>query len=164
MKTIPLSKGMNAIVDDSDFDWLNRHKWTYHSNGYAMRSCGSSGPKKRKYIFMHRDIINPAAGISVDHRNGNRIDNRRENLRVATQSQNNANQKISARNTSGFKGVSFQKQHQKYRAQIVLNQKQKHLGYFQTAAQAASAYDTAALHYFGEFAKTNAAINQVEAA
>lgn len=89
----------------------------------------------------------------VDHENLNRSDNRWDNLREATHSQNHANQTIPANNTSGFKGVVWYKRDQCWRAQIKVNGSMLHLGYFDDAEAASEAYNSAAIKYFGEFAR-----------
>jgi hypothetical protein len=103
---------------------------------------------------MHRFLIGEA-GLYVDHRNGDGLDNRRANLRSATNSQNQANRGKSKRNKSGFKGVYFHKPAQKFLASIQFEGKLRHLGLFADPIEAAKAYDAAALEYFGQFAKTN---------
>jgi hypothetical protein len=124
-----------------------------------LHKPGARGDAK-KTILMHRVILKASERTEVDHINGNKLDNRRENLRVATKSQNLGNQKIRSTNTSGFKGVNW-KQWRKIRssgawtARISVGSKRIHLGYFSTAEEAARAYDSAAQQYFGEFAKLN---------
>lgn len=99
----------------------------------------------------------------VDHRNGNRLDNRIANLRDATRSQNCANMGLASHNTSGFNGVSFYRQTGRWQAYIRHGGRRLHLGMFATAEDAAAAYDAAAIRLKGEFARTNAMI-QAEAA
>lgn len=152
---IPLTKGFIAIVDGEDFETLNIHKWYAHmsrDNAYARRDTYING--KRGSIFMHRFLL----GISdpkmqVDHINGNTLDNRRENLRAATNQQNNRNQLgIKSNNTSGYRGVHFYKRTKQFIAYIRKeNKKKKHLGYFSTAEEAAKAFDKAAKEMYGEF-------------
>lgn len=92
----------------------------------------------------------------IDHKNGNTLDNRRENLRICTYSENNRNRKqISSNNKSGYKGVSWDKQKNKWRTCLNINKKQKHIGFFNDIIEAAKAYNEAAIKYFGEFAKLN---------
>lgn len=92
---------------------------------------------------------------SIDHANGDKSDNRLENLREATSSQNNANKCRSKNNTSGFKGVSWQSHARKFKAQIRINGRSAHLGYAATAKEAHQMYCTAAIKYFGEFARVS---------
>lgn len=93
--------------------------------------------------------------MEVDHINGNKLDNRRENLRVCKGSQNKMNRSISINNKTGFNGVYWAKQNKKFRAMIGINGKRKHIGYFNTAHSAARAYNVAARGLFGKFAKIN---------
>lgn len=109
-REIPLTKGQVALVDAEDFEWLNQWKWSVRfdkSTGcfYAQRYAYSGGVKQN--IIMARLILGLEKGDlrQADHVDtGNTLDNRRFNLRIATQSQNNANRRIGRNNTSGFKG------------------------------------------------------------
>jgi len=98
MRTIKLTQGKFAIVDDCDFEWLNQWKWHY-SAGYVVSKMGG------KNIYLHRFILQTPPKMDTDHINHNKLDNRRKNLRVATRSQNKQNTLISRANKSGFKGV-----------------------------------------------------------
>jgi hypothetical protein len=158
---IPLTKGQFAIVDAEDYEELSRFKWhsawsPFTKSFYAMRSVY---PKNGRSITeqMHRRILSLEYGDKRqgDHINHNTLDNRRNNLRVATKSENNRNSRKSLRNTSGFKGVSWHTRDKTWQANIRINRKLLHLGYFSTPQLAADAYDDAARKMFGEFAKTN---------
>jgi hypothetical protein len=155
MKTIPLSQGRVAIVDDRDFETLNRYKWYAQKIGNTLYAARHATGRHRT-IYMHRQIPGITdPGIFVDHRNGNGLDNRRQNLRLATKTENARNRPAPKNNTSGFKGVHWHKQGNAYRARIKVNGKNIHLGLFPTPTEAARAYDQAARKYFGEFARTN---------
>jgi hypothetical protein len=105
---------------------------------------------------MHREILNAPAGVFVDHKDGDGLDNRKENLRIVTSAQNQQNRrKISRKTTSKYKGVYFRRENKKYCALICCKGKRMHLGYFDNEIDAAKAYDQAAKKFFGEFARLN---------
>jgi len=159
MKRIPLTQGKEARVSDCDYGYLRRWSWYYgQQNGYAMRVSAN-----RKCILMHR-VVAARKGIigrtrEIDHRNLNKLDNQRHNLRPATTSQNRAYCKRRKNNTSGFKGVCEEKRWNRWRAYIKIDGKQRHLGTFpKTHAgkiAAARAYNKAARSLFKQFAYLN---------
>lgn len=104
---------------------------------------------------MHRLIIGAREGEYVDHINGNGLDNRRSNLRIATAMTNQQNRKLQKNNKSGYKGVSWDNTNRAWICQIRVNKRSKFLGYFKDAQEAGKAYDVAAEKYFGKFAKLN---------
>ena len=152
-KTIRLTQGKAAIVDESDFEWLNQWKWFYHNGGYAARSIWENG--KNRLLLMHRIILNPPPRMQGDHRNGNRLDNRRCNLRICTRSQQAMNSKKRSGCSSCYKGVMWAADWQKWKAKIKLDGKQRFLGHFDSEQRAARAYNVAARELFGEFARLN---------
>lgn len=157
MKTIPLTQGKVAIVDDEDFVELSKSKWYYHSSGYAVRNDYSN--RKHETLKMHRIVLKPKDGEWLDHINSDRLDNRKENLRVASPSQNAWNSRQPKNyHSSSYKGVSKHKRQNgqiAWRARISLNWKNISLGVFDTPEEAARAYDKKARELFGEFAKIN---------
>lgn len=154
MKKIKLTQGKVALVDDEDFEELNKHKWFIYSIGYAARYIRIN-KTKRKMISMHRIIMGRPAGMEVDHINHNILDNRKKNLRIVTHGQNMYNMKLSKSNTSGYKGVSWSKTAKKWSGLIQVNNKSIWLGNFKIKEDAAMAYNEAARKYHGEFAKLN---------
>jgi hypothetical protein len=151
MKLIPLTQGKSAIVDDEDFGYLNQFKWCFN-NGYAitMESRKFNNGKQRR-IYMHRVILNTPSDLEGDHVNRNRLDNRKENLRICTHKQNTQNHSILKSNTSGYRGVHFLKSKNKWRV-IIQNE---FIGYFNNKKQAAKTYNIEALKRYGEFANLN---------
>lgn len=139
---IPLSQNKYAIIDKEDFDKIKNMSWYYDSKGYA---------RNRNGIMMHRIVMQCPDKIEVDHKNHNTLDNRKENLRICTRSQNQANKQLTATNTSGFKGVSFNKKKNKFSASIRCNGKQFHLGYFSNSEEAHQEYSKKGKELFGEF-------------
>lgn len=155
MKTIPLTKGKFAMVDDWNYDWLMQRHWHLAANRYAARRDG------KKITYMHRLILNVPDGIDVDHINHNELDNREENLRMATTGENCRNQRLQKRSKTGFKGVDWVGGYYGWRARIKLFKKQRLVGRFQSKEEAARAYDEAAIRLHGEFALTNAAMGRL---
>lgn len=156
-REIPLSgqhgKGLCAVVDDEDFDALDQYTWHLASNGYVTTFTG--GRKNVKCVLMHRLIINPSGDLEVDHRNGNKLDNRRDNLRLARRGENARNLRRHKKFSSRFKGVSWNGRDQLWDAGIQCDLKAIHLGQFSSEIQAALAYNKAAIKLFGEFASLN---------
>ncbi len=152
MKTIPLTQGKVAIVDDEDYEELSKYNWSALRGGsgvyYARRK------KDKKMLIMHRIILNAKYGEMVDHINHNGLDNRKENLRICTNSQNQMNRKRNI-GVSKYKGVHWSKHSNKWRARITKNGKNAHLGLFGSEKDAARAYNKKATILFGEFALLN---------
>lgn len=143
MRKINLTKGMVALVDDVDFEWLNQWKWCMQSSGYACRFDYSEGSNPGKMILMHRLLLKPSEGLVVDHINRDKLDNRRDNLRIVSHSQNHLNSGLFKHNTSGYKGVTWDKERGKWKAQIKWNGKNKNLGLFLLPEHASAAYQEA---------------------
>lgn len=151
MKEIQLTVGKVAKVDDADFDALSLYEWRAvqdRKKWYAVRS-GPGGP-----IRMHRQILNTADAMETDHINGDGLDNQRANLRECSVAQNQRNRGKQSNNTSGFKGVVFDKRYNKWQAAITLDGKRS-LGFYDTPEEGARIYDAVARFYWGEFANTN---------
>lgn len=149
---IPLSQGKHAIIDSLDLSLVAGYRWKAVKNGSRFyASCWHRGAT----LYMHRLILPPGDGLTTDHINRDGLDNRRSNLRLATQTQQNANTRLRSDNTSGYRGVSWDKVHSKWMADIYAKGRRYHLGRFASAELAARAYDEAAQELFGEFASLN---------
>lgn len=150
MRELHLGNGIITLVDEHDFYWLNRWDWKTILAGddyYVYRR--ESG----KNIYMHRFILAAPPSLEVDHINLNTLDNTRNNLRLATRSENSRNKPIQKNNTSGYKGVSFSKRKNKWESRIWLNRKTIHLGFYDTPDAAYAARLAATEYYYGEFAR-----------
>jgi len=163
-KEVPLSQGQVALVDDDDYKWLNKHKW--HAlwapsirGFYARRAQWDKKRKQYHFISMARVIMRARLGQQVDHISGGTLDNRKANLRLCTAAENSYNQKPVLGGSSRYKGVTWNIQHRKWHVRIGYEGRRVHLGYFVDEDDAASAYNRAAVKYFGEFARLNA-VNQ----
>jgi hypothetical protein len=156
-RKIRLTEGKFTLVDQNDFYRLNIFQWFAEGKGdrlYAMRPL-LSRDKPSRMVRMHRDITNAPPGILVDHKNGNGLDNRRDNLRLATHTQNMQNRRKLKNTSSKFIGVHFDKHSAQWRARITYKAKKLHLGRFDNEIAAAKAYDAVARKYHGEFARLN---------
>lgn len=149
VKHIALTQGKVAIVDDEDFEYLNQWKWYAQrdptiNGSYAARQeyMGSiNGKQKKKLILMHRLIMNCPPRMYIDHINHDRLDNRKENLRIVSNRQNQQNSRRTG--VSKYRGVSWSKWRNKWVAAIQIDGKQKHLGSFDDEKEAAKAYEKA---------------------
>lgn len=155
---VTLTKGYVAVVDIEDAHLLAGYNWCakVHKNKagkvsgvYGQRRCPNG-----KYIMMHRLIMGLDGGLPLcDHRDGDGLNNRKSNLRLASNAQNTYNSKLPSTNTSGFKGVSWDKSHGKWLARIMKDGKEKKLGRFDDIKLAAEAYVRASKDFHGEFAR-----------
>lgn len=154
--------GYKVLIDDEDFEKVT--KLTWHTN---------IGCDKNRYIYFDSTkVYDPKKGWAtirlhrlllsielydkrkVDHINGNTLDNRKSNLRICTNQQNCMNSKKSKNNTTGYKGVTYDREREMYRAQIMTNRKQKYLGLYMSPELAHIAYCEASIKYHGEFGRT----------
>lgn len=153
VKTIELTKGYAALVDDQDYEWLNSFSWQASIiKGKVYASRGIRIGKKMRTEFMHRVLLDAPAGVEVDHKDGNSLHNFRTNLRFATRSQQTQNS-FSGRNTSGVRGVWFHRPSGKWVAQLKAPGYKTHIGIFTDIKKAKAARDARAKEAFGEFAK-----------
>lgn len=158
-RLIPLSQKQFAIVDTEDFEWLS--KWRWHAlwnpctnSFYAARNIALPG-RDRKFVKfrMHRVILGLEHGDKRqgDHMDGNTLNNRRSNLRIATPQENNWNRSLRKTSLTGIKGVTWDKRSEKWMAQIWIDGKNVKLGRFATAKEAQRAYQLRAEEAFGDF-------------
>lgn len=138
--------GKKFIFDKDDFDLLKGHAWFENDQGYIMTSLG------KRSMRMHRMLVNCKDGDIIDHRNRNRVDNRRCNLRVATRQLNGMNRGANKNSRTGVKGVGFDTRSKRYIARMVVDGMSIHLGTFRTQEEAQKARQTAEERCFGEFA------------
>jgi HNH endonuclease len=148
MKLIPLSKGKFTKVDDDDFELVSQYSW-YENEGYAITYC------KGKRIRMHRLIMNAPDGVDVDHRDQDKLNNQKYNLRFCTTTQNNRNVRLHKNNTTGYKGVSIEPSTGYFRPNVYKDGVAISFGNFKDIHHAALARDLWAVDLYGEFASTN---------
>lgn len=152
MKQIELTRGLSTLVDDADFEWLNKFNWWANAYGYACRKARKDDGR-RTTLFMHREImgLGPGRTVVVDHANCNKLDNRRANLRACSEAENARNRPAMSNNKSGLKGVSPMRD--KWQAQILVNGEKRWLGMYRTKEEAHEIYKKAAIEHYGDFAK-----------
>ena len=139
MKEIELTQGKVALVDDCDYEWLNKFKWCTVKKGgtyYAVRNV----PKNNsRLIYMHREILGDMPdGMDIDYIDGDGLNNQKANLRVVTRRQNSQNRHIEK--SSRYPGVTWHKAGRKWQAQVCIDGKMKYLGLYQTEDDAFEAY------------------------
>lgn len=155
-KEIQLTKGKIALVDDEDFEYLNQWGWCYSAVGYAIRNDYSG--RVHKMVYMHRQVMKDPYNLlktQIDHIDRNMLNNQKSNLRFCSPSQNGSNKTQQRNNTSGYKGVSYDKSRDSWDARIQVNGKPIRLGRFATAKLAAIAYDKEAIKHLGDLAYLN---------
>ena len=156
MREIELTRGKVALVDDEDYENINRHKWNAHFNGFSWYARRGENGKQGGILKMHRVIMGVLdPNIKIDHKDGNGLNNQRDNLRIATVSQNGCNKKKTANTSSKYKGVYWDGVTKKWRVQVQLDGDVKRLGRFGDEIEAAKAYNEAAIKLHGEFARLN---------
>ena len=153
---ITLTKGHEAIIDAEDVHMVDSGNWYAMIAGNTVYACRRvhSGMHSR-VVLLHRVLMEPPDGLVVDHIDGNGLNNRRRasncNIRIATRSQNLMNSGIYKHNSSGFRGVSWDKAKQKWRANIMMDGRSMHLGYFLTPEDASATYERVSKELYGHF-------------
>lgn len=147
----------NALVDDNDFDRVNQYRWYLFRDKYNDYAVGRLIVNRiKRKVLMHRFILNILDSLILcDHKDGNGLNNKRNNIRVATKLQNNRNVKTNNRNSTGYKGVHYNKINKKFIARVASGTERLYLGSFDNKEDAARAYNEYALKHHGEFARLN---------
>lgn len=145
--------GHRILVDKEDLEKIIAITWHLDRNGYPHSKRYVAG--RRSTIRVHRLIVDVPKGYVCDHINGDKLDNRKSNLRICFQGQNSCNKKRQSNNTSGFIGVSWHSGAEKWMASVCIKKKTIYLGLFKSAEDAAVARDAAAKKMYGEFARLN---------
>lgn len=145
--TYLLTRGRVTLVDTADVPCLAAHHWMYHPTGYTVAAI------QGKTVYLHRFLMAAQRGQLVDHIDGDKLNNTRANLRLVTPRQNTQNQRPRRHASSQYKGVS--QRGSRWQARIRVNGTQINLGTFNRECDAAMVYDTAARHFFGDYAHTN---------
>lgn len=150
---IPISKGKSVIVDYEDYDrLLKMGKWHYSKGGYVCKTKvfpRINGKQPKESVYMHRIIMNTPDGMVTDHIDGNGLNNQKSNLRICTQAENNLNKKIKGK----YKGIKFYQG--KWHSEIKFKGEYKYLGSYESAEQAALAYNEVAKELHGAYAILN---------
>ena len=150
-------KGKIVLVDEEDIPKLGKRKWYISQRGYASRNTTVNWKRFRE--TMHRLIMDAPEGLQVDHINGNKLDNRKSNLRLCERYQNMANKPPTSQNKSGYKGVYYDNRDcfmiKRWVAKIRVNKKDIHIGMYKTAKEAVVAWNKKAKELLGEFAYQN---------
>lgn len=150
MKLIPLTRGLNACIDDEDYELVIKYRWRAKKRGntWYAESTQFGGS-------MHRLVMSAKKGQRVDHRDGFGLNNQKYNLRIATPGQNSWNRAKHKRSSSKYKGVSWSRERRKWEVWICRDYKKIKIGFFEDEIEAAKAYDSKAKELFGEFAFLN---------
>lgn len=146
---IALTQGKVAVIDDADYEIIKKYSWNCGKAGYVVTE------KNGKSIYMHRLLLSAPNNFEVDHVDGDKLNNRRSNLRICTRQQNERNKPKTHGLTSRYKGVSWITKRHKWCAQIHINRRPIFLGYYDGEEDAAIAYNLAAEKLYGEFARLN---------
>lgn len=149
-----------VMVDDEDYDELSKFSWFLSSSGYAVRSNWHDG-RKNGHTHMGRILLGCPSDKFIDHIDGDKLNNQKNNLRIVDKAQNGWNRGAPNTNRSGYRGVHFEKYTQKFRAEIIARGKRYRLGRFDTAISAAKAYNRKAKELYGAFARLNKLVKEL---
>ena len=153
VREVPVSGGRTALIDEADYESIQHWKWSSCRKRHTFavyRAVLEQGKSRR--IYLSRFIMQAPSGLFVDHENGDGLDNRRDNLRLCTHTENNRHRcRPQSTNTSGHRGVFWERGAKKWRAQLSVNNRNVHLGMFLTVEDAGNAYRQAAVSRYGEF-------------
>lgn len=152
LKEISLTQGKIALVDDVDFDCVNKHRWAARKSRHLYYAQSKIDGKN---VSLHAFLLNPPSNVDIDHIDGNGLNNQRSNLRICSHMENMANQKRHSDSKSPFKGIWRAAHCDRWAAQLVFNGKKVYLGVYKNPADAALAYDKKAKELFGPFARLN---------
>lgn len=144
MRQISLTQGQFTTVDDADFETLSKFKWYYHQ-GRAVRKPRAIERRRIGFVWMHREIVKPTKNKVVDHINGNTLDNRRENLRECTRSQNQWNKRLRIKSTTGMKNIYWNSKKKRYIVSFQKYGKKHQYGQFSELDKAIKSRNEAAL-------------------
>jgi hypothetical protein len=161
LKTIALTQGKTALVDDEDYNKISHFPWfaiRQRKHWYAVYATGPA--TARVHHRMHTVLMKPPSGMEVDHINGDGLNNTRANMRIVRPADNAKNRrkgtgKGGRPTTSQYKGVNFYPLRSCWLARIMVDKRSIHIGYFASEEAAARAYDQAAAQHHGEFARLN---------
>jgi hypothetical protein len=147
----------DVLIDDEDYEMVSRYNWQVAmKRGTPYIQCSARDENGKKITKqLAREVTNAPKGVIVDHKSGNTLDNRKQNLRFSNNKTNAQNMRSNINSTSKYKGVSWNSERKKWRAVLKYNDKQVHIGRFNSEEEAARAYDKKALELFGEFARLN---------
>lgn len=150
---IKMAHGLVALIDKNDVGLVQAYNWHAHTikGSNYVRCHGGMQDGRPLKIYLHRLLLNPSGGQVIDHVDGDGLNNQRSNLRTATVGQNSKNRRLNKNNSSGFKGVHWNKQRGKWQAQIKVNYEMVYLGLHETIEDAKEAYKSASLNLHGAF-------------
>jgi len=156
MRIITLVRGQNVIVDADLFEELNKYRWFLANDGYARRTkevAKIDGKRVVKAYLMHREVLGTPRGMITDHINGNKLDNRKANLRVCTRSENAMNRSTPSHNISGYKCIHWLSREKRWCVAVTGGKKKVHVGTYKNISEAVLARDLVIQQLHGGFAR-----------